>query len=291
MAAFDPIEFFGIGHGRDIAIVRHARKQSQSSISLSSACPPTNDALEQSVPQSHWATLMQPSDLNRVPMSPPVYSFVNITPENSLFAATFDLDHAPPSASPNVSIDSSRAFLSIEECPLYRYLGSEERHERLALAFCAEIQTDDKLSTVQIPESCSPFEEQEPGSAGYQSINSASPLHRYLADTLQVHERLAVDLELQSQQQLGGKPSDQEQDQLAADSSISLTPSDGAGLELNNGSVVDMTMEDALTMLHEHRRQRERRAGLARPRIHNTASKRRRGSMPQGHRDKEYRPS
>jgi hypothetical protein len=47
MAAFDPIEFVGIGHGRDIAIVRHARKQSEGSISLSCACHSTNDALEQ----------------------------------------------------------------------------------------------------------------------------------------------------------------------------------------------------------------------------------------------------
>ena len=36
MAEFDPIEFFGIGLGRDIAIARHARTRSQTPINLPS---------------------------------------------------------------------------------------------------------------------------------------------------------------------------------------------------------------------------------------------------------------
>ncbi|KAK4234321.1 hypothetical protein C8A03DRAFT_18754 [Achaetomium macrosporum] len=290
MAAFDPIEFFGVGHGRYIAIVRHARKQSQGSISLSSVCPPANDALEQSAPDAHWATMIKSGDLNRVPMSPPVHSFVSIiTPEDSVFGVTFDLLHAPPPASPTVSRDSSRASPSIEECPLHRYLGSEERYERLALTFCADIRAEDEPSTPNIPKSSSPagypLEDKKPGSAGCQSTNSASPLHRYLTDALQAHERLALSLDLQDQagQQPNTKASDQGEPKT--DSSISLTPSDGSGAREKNDSILDMSMEELLAKVY--RRERER--VLARPRSFNVPRKRVRDSMPPGHRNKTFR--
>jgi hypothetical protein len=185
-------------------------------------------------------------------MCPPARSFIDITPEDSLYGVTFDLVHPPPPASPIVSSNASRASSSNEDCPLHRYLASEERHEQLALTLCSHVQTESTLSTLDTPDGSSladhSLKAEEPESAGSQSINSANPLHRYLADTLHAHERLAVDLELQGQQ-MEEKPADQDQYRPKTDSTISLTPSDGAELE-NSDNIADMTTEELCAMMY-----------------------------------------
>ncbi|AEO59534.1 hypothetical protein MYCTH_2034916, partial [Thermothelomyces thermophilus ATCC 42464] len=129
MAAFDPIEFFGIGHSRDNSIASHARSPSQSTISLSSVGFPSHQALHTRQVEQHTSY----TDILPNPRSPG-HAFTSITPEDSLDGAAIALDNDSPPASPDVSTNSSWASNTDRPFAVGRYVHSHERHEALLLA-------------------------------------------------------------------------------------------------------------------------------------------------------------
>ncbi|KAL2195575.1 hypothetical protein P885DRAFT_7628, partial [Corynascus similis CBS 632.67] len=123
MAFFDPIEFFGIGHGQDIVVIRHLRSRSPDTISLSSVSSPSNTALQT---RQNICTLNEPRS--------PYRTFVDITPEDSLFGTTTHIDDGSLPASPNVSDNSSWASDTNLPLSVRRYIQNHERHEALLLS-------------------------------------------------------------------------------------------------------------------------------------------------------------
>ncbi|KAL2174177.1 uncharacterized protein P884DRAFT_315268 [Thermothelomyces heterothallicus CBS 202.75] len=199
MAAFDPIEFFGIGHSRDISIAPRARSPSQSTISLSSIGFP--------LPERSGSQGLSADRIETDPRSPG-HAFTNITPEDSLDGAAIALDNDSPPASPDVSTNSSRASNTDRPFAVGRYVHSHERHEALLLAISCAFQCPGP-STSNAPSTPAPDrgqEEEEEEEENDDAVSSArdnktehdrlepaaaGPLRRYLSEA-QTHEQLAL---------------------------------------------------------------------------------------------------
>lgn len=264
MAAFDPIEFFGTGHGRDIAIVRHARDRSQGSISLSSVdsrfhaaaetrqvatFPATEHLLLTGVPPFHsapaWPSIRS-SGATKQPNAASRGAFGHITPEGSLTGLSAGLPDTASAASPNVSISSGSARLLAKATPLERYVSSRHRHEQIALSLPANpAQQDCQSGSSQ----CDSIDGAARDGAGYYAGSpadiAAAPMHRYLTDVLQAHERLAVALESHDHpHELDATSANQKGERIHAESSISL--SDGQSKQEHAG----LTLESAMAKLY-----------------------------------------
>ncbi|KAK4152704.1 hypothetical protein C8A00DRAFT_16022 [Chaetomidium leptoderma] len=271
MAAFDSIELFGIGRGRAIDIVRHARARSSgSSFSLPSVGSP---ALE-------WPCLEASGIAKR--SSPPHPH--NITPENSVFGPTFGLVGSSPGASPNVSSNEGWTPDATQLSSLERYIQSHERHETIPLFVSAAFQLWPKPVARNIRENIDSdgHVEHKYSALDDQPVPSDNPMSRYLAGP-QRHERLALFLDRQHRREDGPKPPDQ--DPQETDTSISL--SGGADVEEDNHMVA---VADAM-----RRFERRKEQALSQPRRRlfklPLARKRTSESPPQGHRDKMARRS
>ncbi|KAK4032418.1 hypothetical protein C8A01DRAFT_50787 [Parachaetomium inaequale] len=311
MAAFDPIEFFGVGHSRDIAITRHARTGSQNSINLSSVGSPPRVALERRQVDTRLAgdgplglTLfssalenLRPtgSQSSRSPKSPrsPSHAFADITPEDSLYGPTSDLSDTP-AVSPNVSNNSSWASNPDQPFSVGRYIRNHERHEVVLLALSAGHQflkqcRPQALHT--LPPSNGLEDDDEGFGAseddeGFEPLPKDDPIHRYVTD-VQPHEQLALALERPDQKESPPQHTDSTTPGHKTSSSISLSA----------GQVVEEEEEeDDMALIagvaRKYRELRTRRALVAwtQPRLQKRPrGKRHHESPPQGHRDKKAR--
>ncbi|KAL2150952.1 hypothetical protein VTH82DRAFT_6050 [Thermothelomyces myriococcoides] len=209
MAAFDPIELFGIGHDRENAIVLpRARSPSQSTISLSSV------SFRQHQPQ-HTSLLERPTPqgLPEYPIETglrsPEHAFANITPEDSLDGASIALDNTPVPTSPNVSLCSGWSSNTPDQpFALRQYIRNHERHEALLLALSSisEVPRPSASSTLStLPysncsrgtrerhEAVSSPRGDEMGHNGSDEPSATSPLRRYLSEA-QTYEQVALGL-------------------------------------------------------------------------------------------------
>ncbi|KAK4249024.1 hypothetical protein C7999DRAFT_13063 [Corynascus novoguineensis] len=206
MASFDPIEFFGIGHGQDIVVIRHLRSRSPDTFSLSSVSSPSNTA---ALERSSFQMIPKICISNEPRLS--YRTFVDITPEDSLFGTTTDIDDGSLPATPNVSDNSSWASDTNLPLSVRRYIENHERHEALLLLLandaplCAEARAvNARNQPAQYPypsEEADILDTPEHGrwDGGDLESPTPNPLRRYLRE-LQPHEQLALGHERQGQQ-------------------------------------------------------------------------------------------
>jgi len=138
-------------------------------------------------------------------------TFVDITPEDSLFGTTTRIDDGSLPASPNVSDNSSWVSDTNLPLPVRRYIQNHERHEALLLSLandtplCAAARAfNARNQSAQYPsrsEEASVLDTPEYGCGSGGSLESPTPnpLRRYLRE-LQPHEQLALGHERQGQQ-------------------------------------------------------------------------------------------
>jgi hypothetical protein len=213
--------------------------------------------------------------------------FVDITPEDSLYGPAFGL----PSSSVEslrVSSNSSWTFDGAEPSSLQRYLRNHERHEKIALSMPhAPNRCHKRLLNVPADGVDSPFDT-EATLPGDYFPNPDIPMHRYLADD-QPHERRALDLEQEDNQQRHTQTKSSDREPQSGESSISL--SDGPGIAGEGDDMyaprgsIPQGATDNLDY-PSHKRQRARAANPLRRHKSTKVRKRHSVSPAQGHRDK-----
>ncbi|KAL2128136.1 hypothetical protein VTI74DRAFT_9617 [Chaetomium olivicolor] len=282
MAAFDHIEFFGIGHGRNITIVRQARSRSGSSLCLSAAGTQSPTAIEQSPRQ--W-----PSQPNITWKASPSSSFTNLTPESVYGQPPRNRSTLFAPESPVMSENPSWRQAGNEPSSLEEYVSRHERHELIALALPAGLK---KTYHSSIPDRSGPTEfnalrEPRPGSPEVQSTHSQTPMNRYLGDVLQTHERLSLALGWPDQTQgLATLPGSDEQPACSSYSTISL--SDGVSAR-EEGEEASGSGRMLIAQFYRERRERVFSRGYPRQFKVQQIRKRPSESPGQGHKEKRAR--
>ncbi|KAK3900691.1 hypothetical protein C8A05DRAFT_17021 [Staphylotrichum tortipilum] len=266
MASFDPIEYFGVGHGRDIAVVRQARTPSQTSISLSDGEPATQDHPE-------WTQHAAPPlrGIAKEPPWPPLPSFGHITPENSVSGRV-----NPPSSavSPDVS---SHGGVSMSDPAhphsLGRYVHDVERHEQIAMSFHYPPGTGGHPEPVASYRNHHPSQDYTHAPKHQQYPNSDAPINRYLTDLL-AYEQLAMALRAEQE---GYNPHDHpDMYEYAMPEGVSLSISNGPDFDEEDRS--RCTSPTLLTLLADmsrcadrpsrnERQRREQPAAAGQPRL------------------------
>ncbi|KAH6853147.1 hypothetical protein B0I37DRAFT_1049 [Chaetomium sp. MPI-CAGE-AT-0009] len=298
MAAFDPIEFFGIGHNRDIAIPRHTRAGSQNSIILSSLGQTPCATLPKDDSEHRRPAQFQARHISVEPQ-PLHYAFADITPESSVYTPTSSLG-VPLLESPNVSVNSSWASDLGRPFSIGRYMSNHERHETILLSLSTAprrtMSSIPDVSTILPPSKELGGADERSGPSGLEFPERETPhndqLYRYLTD-FQRHELLSVGFERKSHQPSETKAPCSHQDSHKTASSISLSASLDGGEQLAQDDDAAFTAEVA-RWHHEIRRERAL-ANVQQPRrLHKIDKMRRRTwrdseSLPRGHRDKKAR--
>ncbi|KAK4096989.1 hypothetical protein N658DRAFT_562094 [Parathielavia hyrcaniae] len=274
MAAFDPIEYFGIAGCRDDAIVQHARTQSSSSISLPTVDLPPCTAVGSPAHRPSAHVSYGSGNTGERPSPSPPHAAGNITPEDSVHGFGFDSCDPCSPASPNVSSNSS--WGSDPHHPsnssLSRYVHNPERHEEIAISMSAT-PTDRPRVTAGYAS------QKQPNSRHHHRDNHASIL-RYLED-IQHHERFALDFAQQTHPGPQVTP-----DPVAAQHTLSTSRSGSSSAKEEDDEDMVMLPEKAREC-----RERRRERAMSQPRLYKALQTRKRRSVSpsQGHRDKTPR--